>query len=167
MPQIMITLNQIEAHEPCSDGLGKILAATDLHGGDYGKQFPLSAALETNGLDDTLWALRCLPEHSRLWRKYAVWCAYQVRHLMDDQRSIDALDVAYRHADGLATDDDLSDAGAAAWDAAWSAARDAERDAASWDALWDAKEGPAFAAARDAQKARLATLLDSGEWVPE
>jgi len=62
-------------------------------------------------------------------RLYAVWCARQVQHLMTDQRSIDALDVAERYANGLATENELDIARAAAWDAA----RDAE-----WDAEWDA-----------------------------
>ena len=47
-------------------------------------------------------------------RKFAVWCARQVQHLMTDARSVAALDVAERHAEGLATDEELK----AAWDAA-------------------------------------------------
>ena len=79
-------------------------------------------------------------------RKFAVWSARQVQHLMTDPRSVAALDVAERHADGLATDAELYAARAAAWaaagdarDAAWAAAdaadaaRDAARDAqAAW-----------------------------------
>ena len=46
---------------------------------------------------------------------------------MTDQRSLDALDVAERYANGQATDEEL----AAARDAAW---------AAAWDAAWDAQK---------------------------
>jgi hypothetical protein len=83
---------------------------------------------------------------------YAVDCARSVQHLMTDARSIAAIDVAERHADGLATDAEL----AAAWDAARAAARDAARaaarDAAS-AAAWDAARDAAMAAARAAASA--------------
>ena len=58
---------------------------------------------------------------------------------MTEERSIAALEVAEKHADGLATDGAL----AAAWGAAWDAARDAARDAAM----------DAARAARDAARA--------------
>ncbi len=63
-------------------------------------------------------------------RLFAVWCARQVQHLMPDPRSVAALDVAERHADGKATDFELAAARDAARDAAWAAARAAARDAA-------------------------------------
>ena len=90
-------------------------------------------------------------------RKFAVWSARQVQRLMADPRSVAALDVAERHADGLATDAELNAARDAARDAAWAAARDDARDAecdAAWaaaDAAWAARY--AAAAARDAARA--------------
>ena len=82
-------------------------------------------------------------------RLFAAWSARQVQHLMKDPRSIAALDVAERHANGEATDEDLAAARSAAWDAeaaagdaAWSAAEAAARDAArtaAWTAAWDAQ----------------------------
>jgi hypothetical protein len=77
-------------------------------------------------------------------RKFAVWSARQVQHLMTDPRSVAALDVAERHADGLATDEELNAAWAAAR-AAWDAARDA-----AW-AAWAAR-ATAVAAARTAAR---------------
>ena len=59
-------------------------------------------------------------------RLFAVWCARQVQHLMSDPRSVDAIDVAERYADGKATDDELAAARAAA--AAREAAGDAQAD---------------------------------------
>lgn len=44
-------------------------------------------------------------------RMFAVFCARSVQHLMKDPRSIAAIDVAERHANGEATDDELR----AAW----------------------------------------------------
>ena len=55
-------------------------------------------------------------------RLIAVKCARQVQHLMTDQRSINALDVAEKFASGEATEEEL----AAAWAAARAAARDAQ-----------------------------------------
>ena len=117
-----ITLAKIKEHNPCPDGWEKILEA---QGPDLDREWPLLEAFKSNCLDHVLWALRCLPEHNRLWRKYAVWCVMQVEHLLIDQRSQDALEVAWRHSDGLASDAEL----AAGIEAAWAAASDAEEAA--------------------------------------
>lgn len=100
---------------------------------------------------DKLWVV-CRDEllSPKLLRLFAVWCARQVQHLMKDQRSIAAIDVAERFANGLATKEELAAArdaacGAAleaAWEAAWEAAQDAAHDAAhdaAQDAAWDAQ----------------------------
>ena len=69
----------------------------------------------------------------RTLRKFAVWSARQVQHLMTDPRSIHALDVAERYADGLATYEELAAAWSAARDAAWAVAGSAAREAqAAW-----------------------------------
>jgi hypothetical protein len=153
---ITITLNKIRAHSPCESGWKTLLKSKGGTTADYSVEFPLTDVLDISGLHDTLWCLRCLPEHDNLWRLYAVWCARQVQHLMKDQRSIDALDVAERHARGLATDAEL----AAAWEDAEAAARDAARDA--WaavcmaDAAWaaEAARAAAWVAAETAAAAR-------------
>ena len=85
--------------------------------------------LESNGLDDALWALRCIPNCDRDARLFAVWCARQVQHLMPDPRSLNALDVAEKFANGEASKKELDAAGAAAWHAAGAAARAAAGDA--------------------------------------
>ncbi len=171
MTQITITLNKIIDHDPCSDGWENILRGRGKAAADD-EEFPLSEAFESNSLEDVIWALRCLPEHDRLWRKFAVWCARQVQHLMTDERSINALDVAWRHSNGEATDEELQAARAAAtaarddaWAAVWAAwaawdAAMAARDAASADA-----SDAALDAASAAQKAKLIQILDAGEWV--
>lgn len=96
---------------------------------------------------------------------FAVWCA---RHtplgdgmatgdLLTDARSLAALEVAERYANGIATPEELAaawGAGAAAWDAA--------RDAAAWGAAaaaGNAAGNAAGAAARDAAGAAQATQL--------
>ncbi len=154
---ITITLEKIEAHNPCESGWEKLLASK----ADMSVEFPVTDILDSNDLDDTLWVLRCLPEHSNLWRKYAVWCARQVQHLMTDRRSIDALDVAWRHSEGLATDAELESARDAAADASWDATRAAAE--AAWEAAWDAAWAAAGAAARDATRAAAAYVADAAD----
>lgn len=93
----------------------------------------------------------------RTLRLFAVWCARRVQHLMTDPRSVTALDVAERFANGAATEDELRAAYAAARDAAAGAAADAAWDAAgaaAWDAARDAaRDAAARAAARAARAA--------------
>jgi hypothetical protein len=87
-------------------------------------------------------------------RLFAVGCARKVQHLMKDQRSIDALDVAERYANGDATEDELAAAGLAARAATGSAAEAAAEaawvaaGAAAGRATWDAALAAAWEAAR-------------------
>ena len=148
------TLNRIRKHSPCKSGWTKLLAYLGKTKADD-ELLPMEKILDSNGLNDALWCLRSVFEFDRLHRHYAVWCARQVQHLMTDPRSLAALDVAERHADGNASDDELAAARAAAWaaacdadwDAAWDAARAAACDAA-WAAAWAAACDAAWAAAR-------------------
>ncbi len=146
------TLNKIRAHGPCTDGWAKLLRHLGKTQADD-EPLALATILNSNGLDDALWCLRAVDGHQREMRLYAVWCARQVQHLITDPRSLAALDVAERHANGEATDEELLDA---AWDAAWAAARDAAWDAArdaAWDAAWAAARDAAWAAAWFAERA--------------
>jgi len=145
------TLNEIRAKLPCSEGWQKLLAHL---GKTKADDEPLSIAtvLDSNGLDDALWCLQAVKGRDREIRLFGVWCARQVQHLMTDQRSLDALDVAEAFSNGEATADQLDAAWAAARDAAGDAAWAAARDAAG-DAAGDAARAAAGAAARDAARA--------------
>ena len=147
---------------PCSKGWRKLLKYLGKTVADD-ESLPFSVILDSNGLEDALWCCRTAPEHNRVWRLYAVWCARQVQHLMTDQRSLNALDVAERHANGQATDEELS--------AAWIAAEDAEdtvRDAgasqAAQSAAWTAAQAAQAArdAARAAQAAKFREMVADG-----
>jgi hypothetical protein len=155
------TLNKIREHGPCADGWAKLLR-------HLGKTQPddeplaLVTILDSNGLDDALWCLRACDGIDREARLYAVWCARQVQHLMTDPRSLAALDVAERYAEGEATGEELTAAWDAARDAAWAAAWDAARDAAraaaraaAWAAAGAAARDAAWDAAMDAQTAEF------------
>ena len=102
---IYTTLKQIRAHSPCEDGykkLCKYLGGIEKYGEDTPVTF--KQIYDSNGYDDTLWCLRTVDEKwFPLWRHFACDAADDVRHLMIDDRSLNAIDVARRFADGLAT----------------------------------------------------------------
>jgi hypothetical protein len=143
------TLNKIRKHGPCADGWAKLLRHLGKTQADD-EPLALATILDSNGLDDTLWCLRACDGIDQEARLYAVWCARQVQHLMKDPRSLAALDVAERHANGEATDKELTAARDAASVAATDAATDAARataKAAASVAAWDAARGTASVAA--------------------
>ena len=142
------TLNAIRAHSPCTTGWEKLLNNLGKTKADD-EPLALTTILESNGLDDALWCLRAVDGHEREMRLLAVECARSVQHLMTDKRSLNALDVAKKFANGLATQAELGAARVAARDAARDAAWDAARDAA-WAAAWDVAWAAAWDVARDA-----------------
>ena len=175
------TFARIKAAQPCESSYKQALRKA---GGlrKYGENTPITVRqiVKAMGLNDALWCLRTMPEHSARWRLFAVACARRVQHLMTDQRSLAALDVAERHARGLATDAELDAARTAAWDAAWDAARSAARSAgraartaaaaagataagaaagAARTAAWDAEDA-AWAAEREWQAAELIRICE-------
>jgi hypothetical protein len=91
-------------------------------------------------------------------RLMAVGFARKVQHLMKDERSLIALDVAERYANGEATNEELDAARAAASAAARDAAR-AAACAAARAAAWDAASAAARDAARDEQCTIIRTFL--------
>ncbi|CAK1304947.1 putative bacteriophage protein [Burkholderia pseudomallei] len=183
-PRFAVTLAALRKAGACYEGYnklvrsiqGKAFSAEDADRNSYipfkhDAEIPLLDILKSNGLDDALWTLRCISGADRDLRLFAVWCARQVEHLMQDQRSKDALNVAERFANGEATDEER--------DAAWDAARDAARDAAgaaaraaardaAWDAARDAARdaagAAARAAARDAARAAARDAARAAAW---
>ena len=65
---------------------------------------------------DRIWAA-CHILDDKTLRLFAVYCARDVQHLMNDERSLNALNVAEKYAIGQATDNELAAAEAAARDA--------------------------------------------------
>jgi hypothetical protein len=162
---ITTTLNRIRAHDPCREGWTKLLNGLNKNK-TYrpGTDEPLlfSRIIQINGIQDALWCCRAEPQYDREWRLFAVWCGRQVQHLMTDERSIKALDVAERYANGLATSDELAAARAAASKAAWAAASEAAWAAAreaAWAAAREAAWETAWAAARAAQSEEFLRIV--------
>ena len=150
---ITTTLNRIREHSPCHEGWTKLLKHLGKTQADD-EPLPYAVIARSNGIDDALWCCRAEPDQWKIWRLFAVWCARQVEYMMEDERSKNALNVAERHANGEATDDELTAAWDAAWDAAWAAALDAARAAA-----WAAARAAARDAARDDFATRVKTLF--------
>ena len=150
------TLNKIRSYQPCTEGWAKLLQTLGKTKADD-EPLSLITILDSNGLDEALWCLRAVDEYESEMRLFAVWCACQVQHLMTDKRSVDALDVAERFANGKATEKELAAARAAAVGAA-SAARAAAWNAAS-AAAGGADRGAAWDAARGAQEKKFRELF--------
>ena len=169
---IITTLNRIRAHGPCADGWKKLLAHLGKTCADD-EPLTFTTILESNGLDDALWCCRAEPQYAKEWRLFAVWCARKVEHLMTDQRSLHALDVAEQYAKGEASDEELAKARAAAGAAARAAAGDAAWDAAeaawdaAWDTAWDAAWGAAWAAAGAAARAAAWDAAWAAAWAAQ
>ncbi|CFK34876.1 hypothetical protein [Burkholderia pseudomallei] len=194
-PRFTVTLAALREAGACYGGYNKLVRsiqgkAFSMKDADreayihlrHDAEIPLLDILKSNGLDDALWVLHCILDADRDMRLFAVWCARQVEHLMEDQRSKDALNVAERFVNGEATDEERNAARNAAWDAArnaaWDAAWSARKAAraaawgaargAAWDAVWAARCAAGDAAgdaAEDAQKEMLKRMcLGAAPW---
>ncbi len=159
---IATTLNRIRNQQPCAEGWEKLLKGLGKTKADD-EPLPYADIVRINGIEDALWCCRAEPQYAKEWRLFAVWCARQVQHLITDSRSIAAVDVAEKFASGLATDEELAAAWAAARDAVGAAARAAARDAAC-DAAWAAARAAAWAAACDAARAAAWAAACDAAW---
>ena len=118
---------------------------------------------------DRIWAATCKGVlDDKTLRLFACKCVREVWHLLTDERSRKAVEVAELYAVGEATDEEL----AAAWDAAmaatwaaaraaaWATARDAAR-AAAWAAAWAVAGAAARDEAMDKQIMILIQLIEN------
>ena len=104
-----------------------------------------------------VWVATCegvLPDKEL--RLFTVWCARRVQHLMTDDRSIAAVDVAERYANGNATLQELNAAREAAREAKeadWAAMSAWVATGLAWEASWWAAVSVAEAAWADSDEA--------------
>ena len=106
-------------------------------------------AYDAAAAEDRLWVvLREEMLSAKTLRLFAVSCAKEALSLVPnpDPRSIEAVNVAERFANGEATKKELETARSTAWSAAWSAAW-AAASAAAWSIPWLAAARSASAAA--------------------
>ena len=168
---ILITLNRIKSHSPCFEGWVEVVRANGGVKVDFDCPFPVSSILDSNGLDDTLWTLKCLPEYGKLWRKFSWWLATQAVDNSQDQRVKNCLEVVARYIESNATEKELSAARSAARSATYAAyaARSVAWSAtyAAWSATYAAWSAT-YAARSDAyaaQENKLREILTAGEWI--
>lgn len=107
------TLNRIRRKHPCGTGWNKLLRSL---GKTEPDDEPLSLLyiLESNGLDDAIWAL-CTVEELPEVRLFAVRCVRQEQHSLTDLRSLNVLHVTELYAIGEASDEELDVAESEAW----------------------------------------------------
>lgn len=106
---IYTTLNRISSHSPSADFWTKLLKNLDKTQADD-DPLPLLTVLESNGLDDAIWAIRAIDNPQQLAGKFALQCAKEAQHLMTDRRSIAALNALEQCLNGAATIDEIRDA---------------------------------------------------------
>jgi hypothetical protein len=154
------TLNKIKSYSPCgllepkntNLGWGKLLNYLGKTEADD-EPLELRTILESNGIDDTLWAFRAVEGKDKEIRLFATDCAEMVlpiyeKQYPNDNRPRKAIQAARDYANGLITAEELNDAAGAAADAA---------RAAAW---WAARAaGAAADAAADAARAAIKSLL--------
>ena len=119
---ITTTLRQIRQHSPCREGWRTLLSALGKVEADD-EPLPLTTILQSNGLDDALWCLRTITGYDKEMIRFALACVQEVRHLMTDQRSLNALDAVERHLESPLSRQELDVVLAAARAAAKAASR--------------------------------------------
>lgn len=142
-----VTLEALRKKGACYSGYNKVVRA--LQGKPFTAQdnvrnsylaythdepISLLSILESNGLNDALWALQCVPESEKDVRLFAVACARKVQHLMTNNLSIAALDVAEKFAYGAATVEELATARVGAV-SVWMSTYTNHGGAGTWDIL--------------------------------
>ena len=116
------TLNKIKYYSPCEDGWKKLLKHLNKTQSDD-EVLELRTILESNGLDDTIWALRAVEGKDKEIRLFAADCAEIVlpiyeKYYPNDNRPRLAIQATRDYANGLIALEELD----AAWDAARAAA---------------------------------------------
>jgi len=97
-----ITLNDIKEYKPCQSGWITLLRSLGKREADN-DPLSLMHILESNGIKDAIWCLRCVKGEDKKIRLFAIACAREVQYLMCCKKSTEILDVAERFANNEAT----------------------------------------------------------------
>jgi hypothetical protein len=107
---IVTTLNQLYIHGPCKPRWNTLLAHLHKRAPDD-EPLPLSVILDSNGLYDTIWCMRAVPNVERELRLYAARCLRLLDLADADANVLHAIDMVERFADGKVTDCEMAQAG--------------------------------------------------------
>ena len=121
------TLNKIRSHLPCEKGWKTLLKSLGKTEADD-EPLSLLQVLESNGLFDALWCIRAVDGFESEKQLLAVAFAREVEHMLQDSRLLNAINVAEKHAKGLATKMELKEA--------WYSARAAHIAGLAMDTLY-------------------------------
>lgn len=116
-----------------------------------------------NGLDDALWCLRAVDGYEKEMRLFAVWCARRAQKNIKDARSIAAINIAEKFANGQASRIELKNAwadGDASLDGGWPAEESAAK-AAFTSAKWFAALADSSEIERNAQENEFRRILST------
>ena len=81
------TLNRIRDASPCADGWRKLLEGLGKTEADD-EPLSLVTILDINGLNDAIWALRCIDDQAQARRyRYELWCARADAQVIAEQLS--------------------------------------------------------------------------------
>ena len=100
------TLSAIRTHSPSKEfwtRLLKNLGKTDADG----EPLDILTILDRMSIDEALWCLRACDGIDRETRLFIAWSMRQTVHLFPCHRTLDAIDLIERYANGEATDEDL------------------------------------------------------------
>jgi len=159
------TFKQLQKHRACKDRY-KLLRENLGRKCKLDTPISLLQILESNGLEDALWALIAVdhPDIERDARLYNCNVAEHVLHIYENEHPGDmslrtCIEVSRRYAHGEATEEELAAAREAARGVAWEAAREAARGAAR-----EAARAAARAAAREAVREAVWAVAREAAW---
>jgi len=121
------TLMKIKQHTPCTEGWENLILFLNKTEADD-EELLIKTILESNGVKDAIWALRAVEGCDREIRLMACDFAESVVHLANDDRSVNAIAVSRKYANGEATLEELEAALAAAWAAAGAAELEKQKE---------------------------------------
>ena len=104
------TVAKMSAHHPSLPTFQKFVRDSGRAGVDDDDLVGIDEVLRVAGLDAALWALRAVdgpPATAKAIKKLGIEYARSVEHLLIDPRIKGTLDVAERHVNGQATDEEL------------------------------------------------------------
>jgi len=148
------TLEQIKFHSPCEDSYKKLLKGLNKTKADS-EPLEFRSIYNILDADDVIWATRVLDKKTNV--HVGALFADTVKHLTEDKRIHDCIEVCFRYARGEATEEELKNASNTAYAAAYATAANAD---AATDAAYTATDA-AYATADAAYAAAYATAANA------
>lgn len=100
--QIMITLNQIEKDYLGTRAWDNIVETNGGAKADFDKPLPLSNILASNGLNDTIWCFKYLPENMKTFMKFALFCTKEANTYTDNKPMHTCISTIENYLEGTA-----------------------------------------------------------------